>query len=308
MKKLLFIYNSHAGTGVLRPSLADVLEVFVAAGYEVITHPTQNAQDGFIKTKDYVDEIDLIVCSGGDGTLNEIVNGMVARDKRIPIGYIPAGTTNDFAKSMRIPRNMLQAAEVAVNGIPFSRDVGKFNDNYFTYVAAFGIFTDVSYQTDQDIKNVLGHLAYVLEGAKRIFNVPSVAAKVTYEDHVIEDEFVLAMVTNALSVGGFKGLVLEDAVFNDGLFEVSLIKTPKNPKELNDIVSAIVLKNITSDIVLSCKTNRIEFEFEEETQWTLDGECGGKHKHVVIENKKELLEFMVPTKEQEELNNSFIVF
>jgi YegS/Rv2252/BmrU family lipid kinase len=299
MKKLLFIYNSHAGTGILRPSLADVLEIFVAAGYEVIAHPTQRAQDGLTKIKEYGEEVDLIVCSGGDGTLNEIVNGMIARDKRIPIGYIPAGTTNDFAKSMRIPRNMLQAAEVAVNGIPFSRDVGKFNDKFFTYVAAFGIFTDVSYKTDQDIKNVIGHLAYVLEGAKRIFNVPSVAAKVTCKEQVIEDEFVLVMVTNALSVGGFKGLVIEDAIFNDGLFEVSLIKTPKNPKELNDIVSAIVLKNIISDIVISFKTNRIEFEFKEATQWTLDGECGGKHKHVVIENQKELLEFMIPTDVQE---------
>ena len=302
MKKLLFIYNSNAGTGVLRPSLADVLEIFVEAGYEVTAQPTQKAGDGFIKTKNYQGVYDLVVCSGGDGTLNEVVNGMVARKKRIPIGYIPAGTTNDFAKSMGIPRNMLQATEIAVKGTPFSRDVGKFNDNYFTYVAAFGIFTDVAYKTDQDTKNVIGHLAYVLEGAKRVFNVPSVFAKVTCEELVIEDEFVLVMVTNALSVGGFKGLVDEDAVFNDGLFEVSLIKRPKNPKELNDIVSSVVLKNISSDIVTSFKTNRIEFEFQEAEEWTLDGEFGGNHKHVVIENQKELLEFMIPTGIHAQLN------
>ena len=294
MKKLLFIYNSFAGTGVLRPSLADVLEIFVAEGYEVTAHPTQAAGDGLIKTKSYTEEYDLVVCSGGDGTLNEVVNGMVARPKKIPIGYIPAGTTNDFAKSMGIPRNMLQAARLAVSGAPFGRDVGRLNDQFFTYVAACGIFTDVSYETDQDVKNVIGHLAYVLEGAKRVFNVPSVAARVMGDDLEMEDEFVLMMVTNALSVGGFKGLVLEDAVFNDGLFEVSLIKRPKNPKELNDIVSAIVLKNINSDIVTSFKTSRIEIEFEEAVQWTLDGEFGGNHKRVVIENQKELLEFIVP--------------
>ena len=302
MKKLLFIYNSNAGTGVLRPSLADVLEIFVEAGYEVTAHPTQKAGDGLVKTKNYQGECDLVVCSGGDGTLNEVVNGMVAREKKIPIGYIPTGTTNDFAKSMGIPRNMLQATEIAVKGTPFSRDVGKFNDNYFTYVAAFGIFTDVAYKTDQDTKNVIGHLAYVLEGAKRVFNVPSVFAKVTCEELVIEDEFVLAMVTNALSVGGIKGLVDDDAVFNDGLFEVSLIKRPRNPKELNDIVSSVVLKNISSDIVVTFKTNRIEFEFEEAAEWTLDGEFGGNHKHVVIENQKELLEFMIPTGIHAQLN------
>ena len=271
------------------------MEIFVEAGYEVTAHPTQKPQDGLNKTRNYADEYDLIVCSGGDGTLNEIVNGMIARQKRAPIGYIPAGTTNDFAKSMGIPRNMLQAARIAVGGNSFRRDVGKFNDQFFTYVAAFGIFTDVSYETDQDVKNVIGHLAYVLEGAKRVFNVPSVAAKVTCDELEMEDEFILAMVTNALSVGGIKGLVIEDAIFNDGLFEVSLIKRPKNPKELNDIISAIVLKSINSDIVTSFKSNRIEFEFEEPIRWTLDGEFGGNHKHVVIENQKELLEFMIPS-------------
>jgi YegS/Rv2252/BmrU family lipid kinase len=303
MKKLLFIYNPSAGTGLLRPSLADVLDVFVKSGYEVSVHPTQKVEDALVRTRDFEDQYDLIVCSGGDGTLNEVVNGMVARQNKIPIGYIPAGTTNDFAKSMGIPKNLLQASKIAVGGTPYGRDIGRFNDKHFTYIAAFGIFTDVSYKTDQDIKNVIGHLAYVLEGAKRVFNVPSVYAKVTCNDLVIEDEFVFAMVTNALSVGGFRSFV-DDVIFDDGLFEVSLIKRPRNPKELNEIISALVLKNIHSDIVTSLKANKIEFEFEERVQWTLDGEYGGNHKHVVIENQKQLLEFMIPTDMHGELSKS----
>jgi len=299
MKKLLFIYNPNAGTGVLRPSLADVLDVFVKEGYEVTAYPTQGVEDALEKTRNFAEKYDLVVCSGGDGTLNEVVNGMITRQYKVPIGYIPAGTTNDFAKSMEIPKNILQAAHVAVKGNPYGRDIGMFNDKYFTYIAAFGIFTDVAYSTDQDIKNVIGHLAYVLEGAKRVFNVPSIHAKVICDDLTIEDEFVFAMVTNTLSVGGFKSFI-DDVTFDDGLFEVSLIKRPKSPKELNDIISALVLKYIGSDIVTSIKASRIEFEFGERVQWTLDGEFGGNHKHVVIENKKQLLEFMIPTEQHKE--------
>ena len=283
----------------MRPSLADVLDVFVKEGYEVTAYPTQKVEDALEKTRNFAEEYELVVCSGGDGTLNEVVNGMVARQYKVPIGYIPAGTTNDFARSMEIPKSMLQAAHVAVKGNPCGRDVGKLNDKHFIYIAAFGIFTDVAYSTDQDMKNVIGHLAYVLEGAKRVFNVPSIRAKVTCDDLIIEDEFVFAMVANTISVGGFKSFI-EDVTFDDGLFEVSLIKTPKNPKELNDIISALVLKHINSDIVTSIKASRIEFEFDEAVRWTIDGEFGGNHKHVVIENKKQLLEFMIPTEQHKE--------
>ena len=302
MKKLLFIYNPNAGTGALGPSLADVLDIFVKAEYEVTVYPTQKYQDALFKTLSYSGDYDLVVCSGGDGTLNEVVNGMVAREKKVPIGYIPTGTTNDFGKSMGISRNVLRATDVAVRGIPFSCDVGRFNDRFFTYVAAFGIFTDVPYETAQDVKNIIGHLAYILEGAKRVFNVPSISGRVICNELVIEDDFVLAMVTNSHSVGGFKGLTGEGVAFNDGLFEVLLVKRPQNPKELNDMISALVLKQNNSDVVSSFKASRVEFEFEEEVRWTLDGEFGGNHTRVVIENKKQLLEFMVPEETHEVLS------
>lgn len=293
MKKLLFIYNPNAGTGVLKPKLSDVLDIFVKAGYEVTVYPTQCYHDAKKKAGSYTETYDLVVCSGGDGTLDEVVTAMMAREDKVPIGYIPTGTTNDFASSLRIPKNLLDAANIAVNGVPFACDVGRFNKGIFVYVAAFGLFTDVSYETKQEMKNVLGHLAYVLEGTKRIFNIPSYHMKVTLDDQVIEDDFVYGMVTNSKSVGGFKGMVGKDVVFDDGEFEVTLIKSPKNPIELNEVVGALVLKQADQKHMYSFKTGHIKFESIEEIPWTLDGEYGGSHDTVEIRDAKKALQIMV---------------
>lgn len=293
MKKLLFVYNSNAGTGILKPKLADVIDIFVKAGYDVTAYPTQRYHDALAKIRTYSEEYDLVVCSGGDGTLDEVVTGMCNRKKKVPIGYIPAGTTNDFAKSLHISREVLEAADTAVNGVPFPCDVGAFNDDYFVYIAAFGLFTDVSYETKQSMKNVLGHLAYLLEGTKRIFNVPSYHVKVTYDGNVLEDDFIFGMVTNSRSVGGFKGIIGKDVAFDDGVFEVTLIKTPTNPIELNEIVASLVIKQIDSAHMYSFRTREIRFESIEEIPWTLDGEFGGEHDDVLVLNKKQALAIMV---------------
>ncbi len=187
MKKLLFVYNPNAGTGLLKPKVSDIVDIFVQGGYEVTIYPTQCYHDALRKVKSFEDDYDLVVCSGGDGTLDETVTAMVKREKAVPIGYIPTGTTNDFANSLHIPKNLLDAAYTAVHGTPFACDIGSFNDDVFVYVAAFGLFTDVSYETKQEVKNVLGHLAYVLEGAKRIFNIQSYRIKVSTSDKVIEE-------------------------------------------------------------------------------------------------------------------------
>lgn len=293
MKKMLFIYNPNAGTGMLKPKLSDVLDIFVKGGYEVTVYPTQRYHDALAKTLAYTEEYDLVVCSGGDGTLDEVVTGMSNREKKVPIGYIPAGTTNDFASSLHISKNMLEAADTAVNGVPFPCDIGTFNDDYFVYIAAFGLFTDVSYETKQSMKNVLGHLAYVLEGTKRIFNVPSYHIKVTHDGEVIEDDFVFGMVTNSRSVGGFREIIGKNVAFDDGVFEVTLIKTPKNPIELNEIVASLVIKQIDSAHVYSFRSGNIKFDSIQEIPWTLDGEFGGVHDEVLVENKKQGLEIMV---------------
>ena len=299
MKKLLFVYNPRAGKEMLKPRLSDVLDIFVKAGYEVTVHPTQAYRDAYYQIKEYeVGKYDLIACSGGDGTIDEVATGMMKRREMgkdvVPVGYIPAGTTNDFAKSLHIPRKPLAAADNAVKGVPFPCDIGKFNDSVFVYIAAFGIFTDVSYETDQAVKNVLGHMAYILEGAKRIFNIPSYKIKVEHDWEVIEDEFIFGMVTNSRSVGGFSNMVGKNIVFDDGLFEVTLIKTPKNPIALQEIIAALLIEQVDTKHMYTFKTKKITFDSVEEIPWTLDGEFGGEQDYVEIENVQKAMEIMVP--------------
>ena len=302
MKRLLFIYNPHAGKELLKPKLSDIIDIFVKAGYEVVAYPTQSYRDAYRKVSEYdSDEYDLVVCSGGDGTIDEVVTGMMQRDKRDPIGYIPTGTTNDFANSLHIPKGLLRAADNAVNGTLFPCDVGKFNDDIFVYIAAFGLFTDVSYQTKQEMKNVLGHLAYVLEGTKRLFNVPSYRIKVTHDGETLEDEFIFGMVTNSRSVGGFRNMIGKQVVIDDGLFEVTLIKTPKNPLALQEIVASLLIEQVDTKHMYSFKTGRITFESLEEIPWTLDGEFGGAHDEVTVENLNRQLRIMVPEEHIREL-------
>ena len=293
MKKMLFIYNPNSGMGLLKPKLSDVLDIFVKGGYEVTVYPTQKYHDAVRKMGEYEEQYDLVACSGGDGTMDEVVTGMMKREDKVPIGYIPAGTTNDFASSLHISKNMLEAADTVVNGVPFACDVGEFNEDYFVYIAAFGLFTDVSYETKQSMKNVLGHLAYILEGTKRIFNIPSYRIKVTHDGETIEDEFIYGMVTNSRSVGGFKGITGKNVVFDDGKFEVTLFKTPRNPMELNEILGALALRKINPKRMYSFKTNEVHFETEEEIPWTLDGEFGGVHEEVVVKDCQKALEIMV---------------
>lgn len=299
MKKLLFVYNPRAGKEMLKPRLSDVLDIFVKAGYEVTVHPTQAYRDAYYQIKEYeVGKYNLIACSGGDGTIDEVATGMMKRREMgkdvVPVGYIPAGTTNDFAKSLHIPRKPLAAADNAVKGVPFPCDIGKFNDSVFVYIAAFGIFTDVSYETDQAVKNVLGHMAYILEGAKRIFNIPSYKIKVEHDGEVIEDEFIYGMVTNSRSVGGFSNMVGKNIVFDDGLFEVTLIKTPKNPIALQEIIAALLIEQVDTKHMYTFKTKKITFDSVEEIPWTLDGEFGGEQDYVEIENVQKAMEIMVP--------------
>lgn len=293
MKKMLFVYNPNAGKGLLRPKVSDIVDIFVKSGYEVMIYPTQSYRDAYKKVKALKDGYDLVVCSGGDGTIDEVVSGMMCRTEKIPIGYIPTGTTNDFANSLRIPKDILMAADTAVNGVPFSCDIGRFNKDVFVYIAAFGLFTDVSYQTKQNVKNVLGHLAYVLEGVKRLYNIPSYHVRVTSKDQVIEEEFVYGMVTNSKSVGGFRNIIGKHVVFDDGEFEVTLIKTPKNPLELQEIVAALLIEQIDTKHMYTFKADHVTFESLEEIPWTLDGEYGGQHDMVRISNEKQALQIMV---------------
>ena len=296
MKKMLFVYNPNAGKGLLRPKVSDIVDIFVKAGYEVTVYPTQCYHDAMAKAESYTESYDVVVCSGGDGTLDEVVTAMARRKDPVPIGYIPTGTTNDFANSLHISKDLLEAADTAANGVPFPCDVGVFNDDYFVYIAAFGLFTDVSYETKQSVKNVLGHLAYVLEGTKRLFNIPSYHIKITHDGETIEDDFVFGMVTNTRSVGGFKGLVNQSVSLNDGVFEVLLIRMPKTPLDLSNIISYMFLVEEPNEYVYKFKASAIHFTSEESVDWVLDGEYGGARTEVTIENLRERIPFLLPYK------------
>lgn len=291
---MLFIYNPHAGKANIRSNLLDIIDIFAKAEYEITVYPTQASGDAIEVTKEKSGKYDIVVCCGGDGTLDEVVTGMMQCEKKKTIGYVPAGSTNDFANSLHIPRNMIKAAENVVKGKKFACDVGAFNNDTFVYIAAFGMFTDVSYETDQNMKNVLGHMAYILEGMKRIIDVPSYHMKVSYDNQVIEDDFVFGMITNSESVGGFKRITGKWVELDDGVFEVTLIKRPTNPLELNSILSAFVLKDIDTEYMYCFRTNHIELQAENEIAWTLDGEFGGNHKLAVIDNQKKAIHIMIP--------------
>lgn len=286
---MLFVFNPKAGKGKIKTNLMDIVDVFNKSKYEVIIHATQQPKDAYEKAKEYADSVDLIVCSGGDGTLDEVVTGIMEKKSSVPIGYIPAGSTNDFANSLFMPKNMVAAASMIMEEELYHCDIGRFNRQTFAYIAAFGLFTDVSYQTDQDLKNILGHVAYLLEGMKRLFDIKSFHMKVHSAEMEIEDDFIYGMVTNSRSVGGFKNLTGKNVDMNDGLFEVTLITRPKNPLELQEIMASLLIAEDNTDLIHSFKSREIIIESDEEVPWTLDGEFGGSHTLVEIENKHEAL-------------------
>lgn len=300
-KKMLFVFNPCSGKGQIKTKLFEIIDIFIKGGYEVLVHPTQEPQDGYRKVKELADEVDLVVCSGGDGTLDEVVTALMEIEREVPLGYIPAGSTNDFANSLSIPKDMVMAARAIVEGECCPCDVGSFNSDTFVYVAAFGMFTDVSYQTDQNLKNLLGHVAYVLEGAKRIFDIKAYRVKAISGGECFEDEYIYGMVSNSRSIGGFKNLTAKrDVQMDDGLLEVTLIKRPKNPLELNEILMALMTRVDNTELIVSFKTDKIEMEFEEEIPWTLDGEFGGVHKTAQIEARKHAMKIFLQDQEEEE--------
>ena len=293
-KKMLFVYNPKAGKERIKSNLIDIIDVFAKAGYEIVVHPTQNRGDACEAVRSRHDDFDIVTCCGGDGTLDEVVSGMWKSEHKIPIGYVPAGSTNDFAVSLGIPSSMHSSAQCIVNGKEYACDVGVMNDETFVYIAAFGLFTDVSYQTRQDVKNVLGHMAYILEGAKRLSEIRSYHIKVTYDEGTIEDDFVFGMVTNSRSVGGFKDITGKNVTLDDGVFEVTLVKLPDNMLDMSSLIASFLNRDISTEHMHCFKTSHIIFESEDDISWTRDGEYGGDHRIVDIRNENKALTIMIP--------------
>lgn len=294
-KRLLFIYNRRSGRGIVRLSLSGVIDVFSRAGYESIVYSTQYPGDATEKVEHYAAEVDVVACAGGDGTLNEVITGVMNSKKDLPVFYLPAGSTNDFAVSLGIPRNQIAAAEAAVDGRMAHVDIGKFNDRYFSYVAAFGLLTDVSYATDQNLKNRIGYLAYLIEGGKRLLNIPVIEMTVQADDRIYCDKFLYGMVTNATQIGGLRNINITgtNIELDDGVFELTLVRATTNPVEFAEAVN-VIASGGQSKFVIRDKAARIEFHSETPVAWTLSGEDGGKHNDVVIENMRRALTIAVP--------------
>ena len=298
MKKMLYFVNPAAGREEMRHQLMDVINYFTANGYDVLCHPTQRQRD----ITDYIaahgEQYDLIVSCGGDGTLNETVSGLMQLENRPLLGYIPAGTVNDFASSLHIPKNITGAVHNIINGVPTAVDMGRFNDQYFTYVAAFGAFTKVSYETPHASKHVLGRAAYLIEGVRSLSDIHPIHVTVETADKTVEDDVLLGMVTNATSVGGFKlrddGLVKMD----DGLNEVILVKAPSGLSDYNGLLGCLASRNFDPQYFHVLQTDELTMRFSEPTAWTLDGEFGGVHSEVRISNIATPVSILAPQQQR----------
>lgn len=283
-KKILFVFNPQSGKAQIRTKLMDILDVFIKAGYQVEVHVTQRALDAKRVVEERGSEMDLVVGSGGDGTLNEVISGVMGMEKKPMIGYIPAGTTCDFAATHRIPRDMVKAAEHIVLGSACPIDVGTFNERYFDYVAAFGAFIDVPYKTPRELKAVLGHPAYIIEGAKSIGGIKAHHITMEADEERYEGDVLVGMVSNANQIAGFRGLNGKHVGLDDGKFEVLLVENPQNILQLPEVITSLLQNGHKSKLVRHFSASKVKFYFEEPVEWTLDGEFGGKRQEVVIEN------------------------
>lgn len=288
MKKLLFIVNPCSGKKIIRTKLFDITDIFIKNGYDVTLYISQKEGDIYNKVIE-TEGTDLLIVSGGDGSLNELVAGCLKKDYRQAIGYIPTGTTNDFASSLRLPKDPIKCAEMIMEGNSVYTDIGTMNEKAFVYIAAFGALSDISYTTPQSTKNIIGHSAYVLEGMKQLFDLKKYPLTIYADGTLIQDTYCYGMITNTLSVGGIHFFNEDNVDLNDGWFECLFIKYPNNIVEYQMILQAIISKEISKcPLIQLFKAKNIRIEAEKEIAWTLDGEFGGEHRitELTIHNKR----------------------
>lgn len=293
MKKMLFVMNPYAGQRRANRYLTDILTIFNRAGYDVTVYMTAGPGDGAKAVEDRAADMDLIACCGGDGTFNEMVTGMLRAGVNVPLGYIPAGSTNDFASSLKLPTNVLEAARVIVEGTPRRYDVGCFGDRYFTYVASFGAFTRTSYTTPQNVKNALGHTAYLLEGIQELSQLKNFHVRLELDnDRVVEDDFVFGAISNSTSVGGILTLDPKQVDMGDGLFELLLVRAPQDLTELSECVRALRTQKYNCQMITFLSASRVRIVASAEMDWTLDGERESGHALVEAVNLHHAIELI----------------
>lgn len=288
MKKLLFIVNPMAGKSAYKMNFGEALYTLHLAGWAPTVRFTGRPGDATQIAKDCAGAYDRVVCLGGDGTLSEVLSGIVQvpEGERPPVGYIPLGTANDVATTLGLPKNnVLGAVERIIYGAPHDFDVGVFGDaGHFTYVAAFGAFTDVSYETPQQEKQALGHFAYVLEGMMRLPKLTSYHASVTWDGGELEDDFLFGGLVNSTSVAGLIHLKSDQILLDDGLFELALVHCPKSVADLRQIVIALISQNYDGPFIQLLPTAQARFTFDQPVAWTRDGEDGGSFTDITFQN------------------------
>lgn len=293
---LLLILNPAAGTRYARRLLPEIIAMFTNYGYACLTFVTEQRGDATRFVEQYGDRAGKIVCIGGDGTFNETITGLLRAGLRVPVGYIPAGSTNDFANSLHLPSDILEAARNIVEGEPVTLDAGRFRERYFAYVASFGAFTRASYETPQNVKNALGHLAYILEGMKDLPTIRPERVKLVANGETFEDDYLFGAVSNSTSLGGILTLPQETVDMNDGMFEIMLVHMPKTAAELNEILTAVTSKQYRCGMIDFIRTSRAEVFASSAMDWSLDGEREKGCEHIVIENVRDALRLL--TKER----------
>lgn len=284
MKKLLFVMNPYAGMRRANRYLSDIITIFNRADYEVIAYMTAGQGDATRIVEQRARDADLVVCCGGDGTFNETVSGVMHCGMDTPIGYIPAGSTNDFASSLKLPTNILQAAQAIVEGQPCRYDVGKFGDRYFSYVASFGAFTRASYSTPQNVKNALGHTAYVLEGINELSQIRKTHVRLELDGSIVEDDFIFGAISNSTSVGGILTLDPKQVDMRDGKFEILLVRAPVEFGEISECIRAVQRQQYNCSMVTFRSAQRVKILSDPSMDWTLDGEREPGHRTVEVEN------------------------
>ena len=286
MGMILLIVNPVAGKLRARTALMDVVEVFSAAGMDVNVKLTQARGDATRYAREARKEIyDRIVCVGGDGTLNETVTGALQSGENIPLGYVPLGSTNDFAATLNLSKDVAAATQATLTGLPYEIDVGAFGDNrIFSYIASFGMFTATSYTTPQNVKNTFGHLAYIMEGVKDIVNIKASHLVVEADGNIYEGDYIFGAVANSTSIGGIIRLNSKIVDLTDGLFEVFLMKKPATPNDLGQVLTSIMNSEFNNPMFDFFHASEIKFISDEPIPWSLDGEEADGGKSVVIKN------------------------
>ena len=297
MKKLFLVMNPCSGKKRANKVLAEIIDVFNRADYEVTAYMTAARGDATRAAAEGAADFDRIVCIGGDGTLNEVIAGLHEVGQQTPICYIPAGSTNDFANSLGLPKDLLDAARLAATGEPRKLDIGSFNGRCFSYVASFGAFTRTSYATPQGMKNALGHVAYLLAGAKELTSIRSTHMRFVLADGTsFEDDYIFGAISNSTSVAGLLTLSPDLVDLNDGLFELLLIRKPHSLLELSDCVLALTTQEYHTPMLTMVSTGRVEIDCPSELDWTLDGEYAAGQAHCVVENLHDAIRVIVRPK------------